>query len=124
MYIFEVLVASRRGGEGPLINVFLKVYFDVFRQSSRFNFRPSKQHSFLSPIEIYIPDRVDTSHHLRMNFTFSWGAFNVMVYFTEPHLNIYFGVLLFLCWTGIILHNLSCPFFNFNCFIFIKMKLL
>ena len=31
---------------GPLINVFLRVYFDVFRQSSRFNFRPSKQSSF------------------------------------------------------------------------------
>ena len=49
-----------------------RVYFDVFRKSSRFNFRPSKKHSFLSPIEIYIPDRVDTSHHLRMNFTFLW----------------------------------------------------
>ena len=55
------------GGGGPLINAFLRVYFDVFRQSSRFNSPPSKQHSFLSPIEIYIPYRVDTSHHLRMN---------------------------------------------------------
>ena len=34
-----------RGG-GGLINVFLRVYFDVFRQSSCFNFRPSKQSSF------------------------------------------------------------------------------
>ena len=33
-------------GGGPLINVFLRVYFDVFRKSSRFNFRPSKQSSF------------------------------------------------------------------------------
>ena len=31
---------------GALRNVFLRVYFDVFRQSSRFNFRPSKQGSF------------------------------------------------------------------------------
>ena len=31
---------------GPLINVFLRVYFDVFRQSSCFNFRPSEQSSF------------------------------------------------------------------------------
>ena len=29
-----------------MINVFLRVYFDVFRQSSRFNFRPSKHSSF------------------------------------------------------------------------------
>ena len=35
---------SRRGG--PLINVFLRVYFDVLRQSSCFNFHPSKQSSF------------------------------------------------------------------------------
>ena len=34
-----------RGG-GPLINVFLRVYFDVFRRSLRFNFRASKQSSF------------------------------------------------------------------------------
>ena len=34
------------GGGGPLINVFLRVSFDVFRQSSRFNFRRSKQSSF------------------------------------------------------------------------------
>ena len=33
------------GGE-PLINVFLRVYFDGFRQTSRFNFRQSKQRSF------------------------------------------------------------------------------
>ena len=33
-------------GGGPLINVFLRVYFDVFRKSSRFNFRTSKQSSF------------------------------------------------------------------------------
>ena len=59
---------------GPLINVFLRVYFDVIQQRLRFNFHQSKQHSFFSPIEIYIPDRVDTSHHLRMNFTFSWGG--------------------------------------------------
>ena len=31
---------------GALINVFLRVYFDVFRTSSRFNFRTSKQSSF------------------------------------------------------------------------------
>ena len=29
-----------------MINVFLRVYFEVFRQSSRFNFRRSKQSSF------------------------------------------------------------------------------
>ena len=29
-----------------MINVFLRVYFDVFRQSLRFNFRRSKQSSF------------------------------------------------------------------------------
>ena len=33
-------------GEGPLIKVFLRVYFDVFRQTTRFNFRPSKHDSF------------------------------------------------------------------------------
>ena len=32
--------------EGPLINVFLRAYFDVFRQTTRFNFRPSKHGSF------------------------------------------------------------------------------
>ena len=31
---------------GPLVNVFLRVYFDVFRQSLCFNFRTSKQSSF------------------------------------------------------------------------------
>ena len=31
---------------GPLINVFLRVNLDVFRQTSRFKFRPSKQNSF------------------------------------------------------------------------------
>ena len=29
-----------------MANLFLRVYFDVFRQSSCFNFRPSKQSSF------------------------------------------------------------------------------
>ena len=33
-------------GGGPLINVFLRVYFDVCQQSSRCIFRPSKQSSF------------------------------------------------------------------------------
>ena len=33
-------------GGGPLVNVFLRPYFDVFRQNSRFNFCPSKQTSF------------------------------------------------------------------------------
>ena len=33
------------GGGGPSINVFLRVYFDNFRQISRFIFRPSKQSS-------------------------------------------------------------------------------
>ena len=33
-------------GGGSLINVFLRVYFDVFRQSLRFNFRRLKQSSF------------------------------------------------------------------------------
>ena len=61
-------------GGGPFINVFLRVQFDFFRQSSRFHFPPSKQTSFFSGTEIYIPDRVDTSCHLRMNFTFSWGG--------------------------------------------------
>ena len=31
---------------GPLINVFLRVHFDVLRQSSCFNFRTSKQSWF------------------------------------------------------------------------------
>ena len=31
---------------GTLINVFRRVYFHVFRQSSRFKVRPSKQSSF------------------------------------------------------------------------------
>ena len=31
---------------GPLVNVFVRAYFDVFRQSLRFNFRPAKQSSF------------------------------------------------------------------------------
>ena len=31
---------------GPFINEFLRVYFDVYRQSPRFNFPPSKQSSF------------------------------------------------------------------------------
>ena len=35
-----------RGRGGPLINGFLRVYSDVFRQSSHFNFRSSKQNSF------------------------------------------------------------------------------
>ena len=30
---------------GPLINVFLRVFFDVFQESSRLNFRPCKQSS-------------------------------------------------------------------------------
>ena len=30
-------------GVGPLINVFLRVNFDVFRQSSRYNLRPSNR---------------------------------------------------------------------------------
>ena len=33
-------------GGGPLINVLLRVYFDVFRQSLRFEFCLSKQSSF------------------------------------------------------------------------------
>ena len=41
LYFFGVLVDSIGGVR--LINMFLRVYFDVFRQSSRFNFRPSKQ---------------------------------------------------------------------------------
>ena len=32
-------------GGGPVINVFVRVYFDVFRQSSRCNLCPSKQSS-------------------------------------------------------------------------------
>ena len=40
---FEFLLALLGG---PLINVFLSVYFDVFPQSSCLNFRPSKQSSF------------------------------------------------------------------------------
>ena len=31
---------------GPLINVFLRVYLDGFRLSSRFDFQPKKQSSF------------------------------------------------------------------------------
>ena len=62
------------GGVGdPLLNVFLRVYFDVQRQSGRFNFPPSKQSSFFSGTEIYIPQRLDISHHQRMNFTLLWG---------------------------------------------------
>ena len=33
-------------GGGPLINVFLRVYFDVFQQTSRLKFCSSKQSSF------------------------------------------------------------------------------
>ena len=40
----EILLTVEGGG--ALINVFLRVYFDVFRRSSRFNFRRSKQSSF------------------------------------------------------------------------------
>ena len=42
--MFLVFVDSIEGG--PLINVYLRVSFDVFRQSSCFNFRPSKHSSF------------------------------------------------------------------------------
>ena len=45
MYVFGVFV-DNRGGGGPQVNVFLRVYFDAFRQTLRFNFRPSKQSSF------------------------------------------------------------------------------
>ena len=41
---------------GSLINLFLKVYFDVFRQCSRFNFRPTKQGSFYI-IEVFVDSR-------------------------------------------------------------------
>ena len=40
-YIFGVFVDS--SGGRTLINVFLRVYFDVFRQKSCFIFRPSIQ---------------------------------------------------------------------------------
>ena len=43
-----------RGRGGPLVNVFLRAYFDVFPQSSRFNFRPSKQSSFYVLGVLYI----------------------------------------------------------------------
>ena len=42
----EFLLIVDGGGRGPLINVFHLVNFDVFRQSSHFNFRRSKQSSF------------------------------------------------------------------------------
>ena len=37
-------------------NVFLRVYFDVFRQSSCINFRPSKQSSFYV-FEVFVDSR-------------------------------------------------------------------
>ena len=33
-------------GGGPLVNVFLRVYFDDCRQRSRYNFRPLKQRPY------------------------------------------------------------------------------
>ena len=46
--------APMGGGEGPLINVFRRVYFDGFRQRSPFNFRPSKRVRFYRiPKSIY-----------------------------------------------------------------------
>ena len=42
--VFLVFVDSR--GRGPLINVFLRVYFYVFRQTSRYIFRNTKQSLF------------------------------------------------------------------------------
>ena len=42
---FGVFVDSTEEG-GTLLNVFMRLFFDVFRQSSRFNFRRSKQSSF------------------------------------------------------------------------------
>ena len=49
-YVFGVFVDSR--GRGPLINVFLRDYFDVCRQSVRFNFPRSKHSSFFLGTEI------------------------------------------------------------------------
>ena len=43
-------------GGGTPDNVFLRVYFDVFRQSSRFNFRPSKQSSFYI-LNVFVDNR-------------------------------------------------------------------
>ena len=75
-------------GRGPLINLFLRVCLDVCRQSVRFIFRPSKQSWFFSGTEIYIPQRVDTCHHLWMNFTLSWGGGPLINVF----LRVYFDV--------------------------------
>ena len=75
-------------GGGPLINIFLRVYFYVFRQTSRLNFCPSKQSSFFSGTEIYIPERVDTSHHLWINFTFLCGGGPLI----NVSLSVYFHV--------------------------------
>ena len=44
-FMFLELSLIVEGGR-PLINVSLRVYFDVFRQSLRFNFRSSKESSF------------------------------------------------------------------------------
>ena len=43
---------------GPLINVFLMVYFDVFRQNSDFNFRQSNQSAFYV-FGIFVDSRVE-----------------------------------------------------------------
>ena len=48
-YVFEIFSDSRGSG-GPLINVLLRIYFDVFRQISRFFFIRSMFYEFLVDI--------------------------------------------------------------------------
>ena len=45
-----------QGERGPLINVFLRVYFDVFCQNSRFYFPSSKQ-SYFYVIRVFVDSR-------------------------------------------------------------------
>ena len=55
-YDFGVFGDCRGAGEKTLDNVFLRVYFNVFRQSSRFHFRTSKQSSFYG-FGVYVDSR-------------------------------------------------------------------
>ena len=67
--MFYGVFVDSRGRGGPLWNVFMRVYFDVFRQSMRFNFRPSKQSSF------YVYGVfVDSRGRGNPCKTYSWGS--------------------------------------------------
>ena len=84
-------------GRGGLVNGNPKVVCSQSRCSDTkistkllFFWRPSKQRSlsFFSGNEIYIPERVDTSHHLWMNFTLSWWGGSLI----NVSLRVYFDV--------------------------------